>query len=61
VKALLTPAEAQGLLGFKSRPAFVRALKRDNVPHIKLNARTIRFDEDQLRSWIQSRTVGGRS
>ena len=45
-------------LGYRSRGSFYSLVQSAGVPHVRLNSRTIRFDENSLESWIARRSVG---
>jgi excisionase family DNA binding protein len=54
---LLTVHEIASLLGV-SRPQVYALLKLTDLPHLRLHDRgDLRFDEDDVRAWIQSRKV----
>lgn len=51
--------EAAKLMGYTNRAAFIRAVRRDGIPHIKQNARRFVFPREAFEKWLASRTVGG--
>lgn len=46
-------------MGYTNRAAFIRAVRRDGIPHIKQNARRFVFPREAFEKWLASRTVGG--
>jgi excisionase family DNA binding protein len=56
---LLSSDEAATLCGYSHRNSFMRAVRNHAIPHIRFNARRIRFDREQLAEWMKRRTVGG--
>jgi hypothetical protein len=47
-------------LGYRNRCAFWEFVRRQGVPHVRLNARRILFDEQALADWLNSRSAGPR-
>lgn len=45
-------------LGYTNRAAFWEFVRAEGVPHIRLNARRIMFEELALTDWIQRRSTG---
>lgn len=60
VRRLLKSSEAMRWLNYDNPMAFLRFVRSAGVPHIRLNARRIMFDEAQLNDWLARRTVGGK-
>jgi predicted DNA-binding transcriptional regulator AlpA len=44
------------LLGYTSRASFWEFVRRSGVPHIRLNARRIMFEEKALLAWLAQRS-----
>lgn len=51
-------AEVMRDLGFTDKSAFWVFVKREGVPHIRLNARHIVFEPAALDGWLNRRRVG---
>ncbi|AOS46085.1 hypothetical protein Verru16b_03180 [Lacunisphaera limnophila] len=45
-----------GILGYKARGSFWDMVYREGVPHVRVNARVIRFPEAALIEWIRRRS-----
>ena len=45
-------------LGYADGPSFYRFVRSAGLPHIRLNARRIMFDEATLNDWLARRTIG---
>ncbi len=41
------------LLGYQNRAAFWEFIRSAGVPHVRLNARRIMFEEQALSDWLQ--------
>jgi len=54
--SLLTSTETMLALGYKDRGAFWNMVYRESVPHVRLNARVIRFAAAALAEWIRRRS-----
>jgi predicted DNA-binding transcriptional regulator AlpA len=54
-KPLLSTETAMKLLGYRSKWGFLRFVHQQGVPHIRLNASRIMFDQTQLDEWLASR------
>jgi hypothetical protein len=48
------------LLGYKDRGVFWDFVHRGGVPHVRLNARKIMFDEQALADWLAHRSSNRR-
>lgn len=55
---LLRPEEAAARLGYTSREAFVRSARRMGLRRIRLNARVIRYDPEQVDLFLRQRGRG---
>lgn len=55
----LTTSEAARLLRYESEVCFRRAVAREGIPHVRVNARRMLFPRSALEAWMQRRTVGG--
>lgn len=53
---MLTTAEVMALLGYRCPKAFWNLVYTQRVPHVRLNARVIRFPSAGLRDWLQRRS-----
>jgi hypothetical protein len=47
-------------LGYRNRAAFWEFVRSAGVPHIRLNARRIIFDEAALMDWMERRSSAPR-
>ena len=61
--ALLRPEDLARHLGIPyqtnaGRVRFWSSVHAWNVPHLRLGPRTIRFDPQDIRKWLESRRVG---
>jgi hypothetical protein len=45
------------LLGYQDRASFWDFVRRSGVPHVRLNARRILFEEQALLDWIRRKSV----
>ena len=57
---LLTYAETSKLTGIKLNTLYVLVMQ-ERIPYIKLGIRFIRFSEDDLKKWIETKKCGGRN
>ena len=48
----------RNMLGYSDAASFWSAVRKGGIPHIRINARRIMFDEAAVRAWLDSRTVG---
>ncbi len=55
---LLKSSAVMGILGYKDRKSFWIAVRRDGIPHVRINPRNIQFPEPALRDWLKRRSVG---
>jgi len=53
---LLPYPEAAHLLGLKKSTLYA-LVSRKQVPHIRLGPRLVRFDESELKAWVDARRV----
>ena len=58
--ALLTYEEVSARLSVKPT-LVVKWVERKLIPHIRLGARTVRFREDEIETWLEARSVGASS
>jgi predicted DNA-binding transcriptional regulator AlpA len=56
-KRFLKSGVVMELLGYQSRASFWDFVRRSGVPHVRLNARRILFEEQALLDWIRRRSV----
>lgn len=61
MEALLTSTQVMERFGYRDRKSFWEFVRRNKVPHVKINARVIRFEEGPLDDWLQSRRRGIQS
>jgi predicted DNA-binding transcriptional regulator AlpA len=54
---LLKSTAVMAMLGYKDRKSFWIAVRRDGIPHTRLNSRNIQFPEQALRDWLQRRST----
>ncbi len=52
---MLSSNEVMAMFGYKDRKSFWDFVRKKNVPHIRLNARVIRFERGPLEEWKQKR------
>jgi excisionase family DNA binding protein len=55
-----TVKEAASMLRYNDTKAFLDAVHRDGIPHIRVNARKFLFPAQSMRAWIERRTIGVR-
>ncbi len=55
---LLKTAYVMQRLGYKDRGAFWDAVHRHRIPHVRINARNVKFPEAALEDWIRKRSIG---
>jgi hypothetical protein len=48
------------LFGYKCRKSFWEFVHGNGVPHVRLNARVIRFERGPLEDWIRTRRTNPR-
>jgi len=56
-KRFLKSGVVMELLGYQDRASFWDFVRRSGVPHVRLNARRILFEEQALLDWIRRRSV----
>lgn len=56
-KRFLKSGVVMELLGYQNRASFWDFVRRSGVPHVRLNARRILFEEQALLDWIRRRSV----
>jgi len=56
VRLLLRPQEAANALGVSLR-ALMGWVSANEIPHVRLGARNLRFPVDALRTWVAGRTA----
>jgi hypothetical protein len=59
-RPLIGSTPVMNRFGYKSRGPFWDFVRREGVPHFRLNARRILFDEQQLNDWLASRSSTGK-
>ena len=52
----LSSKEVMGLLGYKDRSSFWNLVYSQGIPHIRLNARVIKFPTAALQAWLEKRS-----
>ena len=57
-RKLLKSSQVREALGYADNASFWKSVHANGVPHIRLNARHILFDEAAVVAWLASRTVG---
>ncbi len=55
-RKFLKGADVMAALGYTNRAAFWEFVRAEGVPHIRLNARRIIFEEAALTDWLQRRS-----
>lgn len=58
--ALLKSADVMAYFGYRNRCSFWDFVRRHGVPHVRLNARRIMFEEQALTDWIARRSTRSR-
>ena len=53
----LRSAAVMALLVYRNRASFWEFVRRSGVPHVRLNARRIMFEEQALRAWLARRSA----
>ena len=53
---IILTKDAMKFMCYSDADTFLRAVKRDGVPFIRINARRIGFEMKSLRAWKQKRT-----
>lgn len=56
MKKLLTPAEVAEILGTTTGQLAQLRFKGTSPPYKRISPKIIRYDEDELREWIESTT-----
>jgi hypothetical protein len=54
MKTFLTIADAMSLCGCTDRTGFLRSCSRLCAPIVHLNARTVSFEAESFKSWLDS-------
>lgn len=49
------------MLNYRNRASFHEWIKSSGVPHTRLNARKIVFDESALSAWLETRTSSSKA
>lgn len=57
-RRFLKGSDVMAALGYTNRAAFWEFVRAEGVPHIRLNARRIIFEEAALADWLQRRSSG---
>jgi hypothetical protein len=55
---LLKPTEAMARLGYSNKQSFLRTVRENGIPCIKINRRVIRFDPVAIDRYLKKREVG---
>ena len=55
-RSFLKSTDVMATLGYSNRSSFWEFVRRNGVPHIRLNQRKIIFEEDALGDWLNSRS-----
>lgn len=55
-QGMLKTAEVMTLLGYRCPKAFGKLVKNQCIPHVRFNARVIRFPRRGLEEWIRNRS-----
>ena len=58
LEPLLSPAEVMEWLGYSNRDAFMRAVRKLGIPHVRMNARVIKFIRSEVAAWVRRKQVG---
>ena len=56
-KRFLKSGAVMAVLGYQDRASFWEFVRRSGVPHVRLNARRIIFEEQALLDWIRRRSI----
>jgi predicted DNA-binding transcriptional regulator AlpA len=59
-RSYLKSSAVMEILGYRNRSAFWDFVRRDGVPHIRLNPRRIMFEEKALSDWLSRRSSNRR-
>ena len=51
----LSAKDVMPRFGYKSKRGFWEFVKRSGVPHVRLNARVIKFESGPLEDWLEKR------
>lgn len=52
---MLSAKDVMARLGYSCRTTFWQFVKREGVPHVRLNARVIKFEAGPLEDWLEKR------
>ena len=52
---MLSANEVMDRLGYRDRKNFWNLVRQERIPHVRLNARVIRFESGPLEEWIEKR------
>jgi predicted DNA-binding transcriptional regulator AlpA len=55
---LRRPEEVMGRFDYYDRKAFLHFVHAHGVPHIRINARVLRFENSAIEAWLARRRVG---
>ena len=53
-----TSEEARSITRHNDRKAFLDAVHRDGIPHVRLNQRRLLFPVAAFHAWLDRRTIG---
>ena len=56
LRSFLKSSDVMATLGYSNRSSFWEFVRRNGVPHIRLNQRKIIFEEDALGDWLSRRS-----
>jgi predicted DNA-binding transcriptional regulator AlpA len=52
---MLTAKDVMARFGYSCRTSFWQMVKREGVPHVRINARVIKFEAGPLEEWLEKR------
>lgn len=55
---LLKAQDVMAFTGHTDKSAFWQWAKRNSLPFIRLGGKTLRFEENAVKAWLDQRTVG---
>jgi predicted DNA-binding transcriptional regulator AlpA len=60
-RRFLSANQLMAVLGYADRAAFWAAVRAAGIPHVRINARRILFDEQAVASWLEKHSCGSQS
>lgn len=57
-RRFLKSETVRNMLGYSDAASFWSAVRKGGIPHVRINARRIMFDEQAVNAWLDARTVG---